>query len=152
MEESVLNHVVLPRFIPSNASIDQIAQDESLLMQMCEIFRKNAQWMPLKTNRMLHTFANVYQANDDAQTIYNELNSLKPGDTFAMYVRRQNAVFLCYMLENVPNPNELDETTPIVVATFPAQVSLKEVYAHPLDMEVSLQFFLSHLSKSTTKI
>lgn len=56
------------------------------------------------------------------------------GDTFAMYVRRQN----CAVMIHVP-ANEMvsvDETKNVIVSTFPGNLHPREIYQHSGDIEV----------------
>lgn len=57
------------------------------------------------------------------------------GDTFAMYVRRQN----CAVMIHVP-ANEMvsvDETKNVIVSTFPGNLHPREIYRHIGDIEVN---------------
>lgn len=137
LPENVLNHVLLPRFIPPDANLDYDQQEANILIRMNEAARSLADYLPSGTVAMFASFVNVQQMHS-VKTIRDGVNSLLPGHTFAMYVRSQNTVFMCHMPVNASTDAAPNETTPVIVATFPGRIGVKHVYSHPSDLVVSL--------------
>lgn len=135
LPESLLNHIVLPRFIPNDANDDLHLQEKTFLIQMLRAVHSLSEWLPTRTVKMFESFVNVHQQRTP-EAVSEEINKLKPGNTFAMYVRCQNTVFMCHMPTNGSIDAEPNETTPVIVTTFPGRIGVKNVYNHPLDMEV----------------
>lgn len=134
---NLLNHILLPRFTTIKSIAEWNLQDETLLEWMSQTMASSADWLPSHTIAMFESFKRVHEFRDDDETICRELNKLRPGETFAMYVRRQNTVFMCYMPADAANGYEINEATEVIVATFPGQVNAKDIYAHPLNLEVA---------------
>lgn len=141
-QENLLNHILLPRFISAAASIEAFGQEITLLSRLCETVRSSSQWMPASTVRLLASFERIHQSNESEATIHDELNKLGPGETFAMFVRRRNTVFMCHMPALPAKRHGVDESTPLIVATFDGQVEAKEIYASPMDLMVGSEGIL----------
>lgn len=134
--ENLLNHILLPRHIPNNATDDFGDQEHAFLELMWEAVHHSAKWLPPNAVAMFTSFFNV-QHMSMAADIHRAINSLRPGRTFAMYVQCQNVVFMCHMPAQPKTNGEPDEETPVIVATFPGRVSAREIYSQPMDLEVS---------------
>lgn len=132
-QANLLNHIVLPRFISAEAGVDAFAQEMTLLSRLNESVRGSLAWMPANTARLLASFERVHQSTESEDAIHAELNGLRPGATFAMYVRRRNTVFMCHM----PARRATDGSVPVVVATFAGQVDAQDVYTSAMDLMVS---------------
>lgn len=140
LSENLLNHVLLPRFIPNTANINFHLQESNLLIRMSESVKNLSKWLPSSTVRMIKSFELVQQMRTP-DVITDKINKLKPGETFAMYVRCQNTVFMCHMPAH--QSNDSNEITPVIVATFPGRIGVKQIYSHAMDLEVTMhtQFF-----------
>lgn len=129
----LLNHIILPHFLPQTDS-PQFYQSELQLFD--EIFKsvmdlsKN---IPSKTVALFKSMHNIYH-NLNAMNVSQEINALRPGDTFAMFVRRQNYAFMVY----VPSDERIVHGKPqnAIVATFPGRLHPSEVYKYESDIEV----------------
>lgn len=134
--ENVLNHVLLPRFIPPDANFDYGQQEANILIRMNEAARSLADCLPSGTVAMFASFVHVQQMHS-VESIRDGVLGLLPGQTFAMYVRSQNTVFMCHMPANASTDAKPNGTTPVIVATFPGRIGVRHVYSHPSDLEVS---------------
>lgn len=135
LPENLLNHIILPRYIPPNANDDYDLTEATFLTRMDIAMSSISEWLPSGTTKMFSSFVAVHQMRTP-QPIIDGIKNLQPGCTFAMYVRCQNTVFMCHMPADVVIVDKPNETTPIIVATFPGRIGTRHVYSHPLDMEV----------------
>lgn len=138
LSEKLLNHVVLPRFIPNTANVDLQLQESNLLIRVSESVKSLSKWLPSNTVRMFKSFELVQQMRTP-DVITDEINKLQPGETFAMYVRCQNTVFMCHMPAHQSNDSKPNETTSVIVGTFPGRIAVKHIYSHQTDLEVRMQ-------------
>lgn len=135
--ESVLNHIILPRYIPNDANDDLRSQEAAILSELNKTVRSLSNFLPDDTVDMFAHFVAVHKMRTP-EAIAEQINKLQPGHTFAMYVQCQKTVFMCHMPANVSIDAKPCETTPVIVATFPGRIGTKFVYSQPLDMEVRL--------------
>lgn len=56
------------------------------------------------------------------------------GDTFAMFVRRQNCVILVHMSQD--GMVDAEKSQNVIVATFPANLHPGEIYKYDSDLQV----------------
>lgn len=136
--ECLLNHVILPRVLPHTKP--RSFQETQLMVQMVnniEILAK-CPFMPPKTVELFKRLKRMHFECTPA-VIAEEINSLRPGDTFAMFVRRQNNAFIIHA---PPMPNSDKSTIPqnVIVATFLGSLHPCEIYKHDSDTQVNLQW------------
>lgn len=131
IHENLLDHVLLPRYLSSEKLTH--FHEVTLLSYMIETL-KDFSDSPPNTLKMFESLARVHRQRS-AEIISKEINELQPGNTFAMFVRRQNCCFMVHMpITNVQiKPN--DETT-VIVSTFPGSIHPREIYGNPSDLEV----------------
>lgn len=134
--ENLLNHILLPRFISANAQKELFGQEISLLSRLCETVTAASKWLPTSTVDLIKSFERVHQSNESEETIYDELNKLKPGQTFAMFVRQRNTVFMCHMPTIRGKRMAADKLQSVNIATFEGQIDPKDIYSNPMDSMV----------------
>ncbi|XP_031621557.1 uncharacterized protein LOC116339677 [Contarinia nasturtii] len=127
--ESLLNHVVLPRHLPQLRSSELHSQELELLMRMVQNVESLAESIPANTLKMICSLAEVHRTRT-ASTISNKINDLKPGETFAMFIRRQN----CAIMIHLPFASA-GGTNDAIVATFPGKINHNEIYENSSDLE-----------------
>ncbi|XP_031632913.1 uncharacterized protein LOC116346822 [Contarinia nasturtii] len=131
IQDILLDHVLFSRFLPQEKP--RYIYEEMLMVKMIENVESLSKYlMPTKTVEMLQRLKRVH-FECTPNVISEEINDLEPGDTFAMYVRRQN----CAIMIHVP-ANELisiEETRNVIVATFPGNLYRREIYEHDSDIE-----------------
>lgn len=135
--EHALTHILLPRHIPDSVIQDAGEQETTLLIRMSETVRL-AKWLPPNTVQMFETFEKIHFMAAP-EVIEEAINELRPGHTFAMFVRGQNTVFLCHMPSDASdevNGGTPDTETPIIVATFPGSVSMQRFYKESAELKV----------------
>lgn len=131
--ENLLNHVVLPRVLPDGYLKDHEDHELLLLSTMVQTVETNSEWIPSATVRLFQRLKRIHTISRTPETIANEINLLQPGETFAMFVRRQNTGFMIHMpTEQVSNAEKS-----VIVLTFPGNLHPKEIYKHSSDLEVS---------------
>lgn len=114
LSNGLLNHILLPRFLPQQLSENLCYQELELLSRFVNEVELLNEWIPSATIDVLRKFLNV-QRNVSADTIYYAINNLKPGQTFSILIRGQNCMLMIYM----PDCNKVPvESTPVIVATF----------------------------------
>lgn len=98
-QNKILHHVVLSRILPP------LENELELVQQMIESVENVATWIPDKTVELFQRMKRLnLEPTEDA--VSNEIDGLKPGDTFAMIIRRQYAVIMIHLL---PDANIQDE-------------------------------------------
>lgn len=128
-QELLMNHVVLPRFLPQQKSSNRYDEDLGLMWSMIAKVDQLAAHVPARTLKMFQSLHRVHR-QPTAGTISTEIRALKPGETFAMFVRRQN----CAVMIHMP-PGQSDR---VIVSTFPGNLHPKVVYEANSDLEVSV--------------
>lgn len=132
-ESDLLNHVLLPRFLPQMRDRKLYDHGVELLQRMVDLIGVEDELIPISTIEMMRTL-NKIQTNCVPEAISEEINALTPGKTFAMFVKRQNCAIVIYMPpQEINEPNE--ETT-LIVATFHGSYSPKLVNETVDDFEV----------------
>lgn len=137
LPERLITHIVLPHHIACDDTNHDIRQQNATLSAgMGEAVEQSAEWLPADTVAMFTAFSKC-QRTCTAEVIQNEIVSLKPGNVVAFYVRCQNTVLMVHMPGHVAIDGEPNADTPVIVATFPAQVNATQIYGNALDLEVS---------------
>ncbi|XP_031637089.1 uncharacterized protein LOC116349684 [Contarinia nasturtii] len=127
----LLNHVVLPRFLPQNRSEHLCSEELALVSAMVKNVTENellTQHIPPATIKMLNMLNEVHK-NLSPNTVSQQIQSLKPGDTFGMFVRRQNCGIMIHM------PVDFDQSKRVIVATFPGNIHPKHIYSNDSDIK-----------------
>lgn len=132
-QDMLLNHIILPRHLPQTKSRFFHQTELKLLDQMVENVVNLSDKLPPKTVKLFEKMRKIHH-NRSVTNISNEINALQPGDTFAMFVRRQNCVFQIYV---PPDANVADgKPQCVIVSTFPGNLHPNQVYNCDSDMEV----------------
>lgn len=133
MIDDLLLHVILPRVLPNTWPSSFYRAEESLLSHMVKNIVNSRECMPPKTIEMFQRLERMHLSFTPTN-ISNEINELKSGDTFAIYVRRQNCMFIVY----VPSSEGVSDSKiqNVIVATFPGNLHSSEIYKHDSDIEV----------------
>lgn len=138
MQNILLHHAVLSRTMPQEEA--QFPEDGLMLMEkMIETIKNLAESIPTKT---VELFERLGRVNHDLteDVVSDEIADLKPGDSFAMFIRQQYSVFMVHVLRDADLDDE--QAHHVVVATFPTSLHPRHVYEHDSDLEVITVFFL----------
>lgn len=127
----LVNHIVLPHVLPTCRSNDFEDENSALLELMQVSIKSSADLLPTSTVRLFDTLKNIH-SNRASEAIHGEINALKPGDIFAMFVHHQNTGIMIYML---PEQND-EENKNVIVSTWDS-VSPKKIYEHSSDLQVN---------------
>lgn len=131
--DSLINDVVLPRVLPEQKSryFNKLKLD--LMLQMVANIENSSEWIPSKTVDLFKSLKKV-QKSCTPSIIADEINALQPGDTFAMFVHRQNCAIMVHMPED--QTHQAEGIQKVIVATFPGNLLSGEIYKHESDAEV----------------
>lgn len=137
--EDLLYHIVLPRVLPQNKSKNSEQHELALLSRITGAIRSLDKWVSPETLRFFNSFEQTHITRTP-ESISNEIKGLRPGNSFAMFVRRQNCGLMIHM------PIEENETTKIktvVVSTFPGNLHPKNIYnASDFQVKIFVSVFL----------
>lgn len=136
VQDNLLNHVVFPRCLPSQKPRYHIEMEIELMNRIVGTVETLTQWVPSKTVDLFNKLRRIHMEctpNDVAE----EIRQLQPGDTFPMFVRRQNTAIMIHMPADV-DPNHNDGPPIVIFATFPGSLHPGEVYKHDSDIEVTI--------------
>lgn len=126
-----LRHILLPRYLPPG-NYDSLDIESGLMNQMMDTVQNLAEFLPPKTVELLKKLQNVH-INCTPQTISDDINALRPGDSFAMFVRHQD----CAIMLRVPPTENWNDVQNVIVATFPGSLYPGEIYLPDGDIEVN---------------
>lgn len=129
----LLDHVILPRELPKKKSF--FTHEQALIDQLVENVDSISDSLPKKSVEMMKRLKRVKHMCTPA-IVSEMINELRPGDTFSMFVRKQNTAIIFY----VPNHTGVNNAgTPdnIIVATFPGCLHPRTIYDHESDVEVN---------------
>lgn len=98
-------------------------------MRMMQNVENLAEFIPPSTMKMCRSLSEVHR-NRTPVTVSRQIKDLKPGDTFSMFIRRQNCGIMIHMHSNSKTKSN------VTVATFPGKLRPVEVYDHASDVEV----------------
>lgn len=132
--ELLLNHVVLQRFLPLTKSQHTHNEDLALMSYMIDNVVQNEfllKKVPENTVKMLRGL-NVLHKTLTPEVVSGQISTLKPGETFAMFVRRQNCALMIHM--------PVIESDRVIVATFPGNLHPKYVFSKNCDIQVYCYF------------
>lgn len=131
--ESQLNHVILPRVLPTYESSEH---EVRLIKDLMDTVIESNE-VPKKTHHLCRLFQR-FAIKSTEDSIHSAINGLRPGDTFGMFIKMQNTVLMIYIPEGQPRApqSQLDA----ILATFPGSVAASETYKCQSDLEVSFIF------------
>lgn len=132
MHEMLMNHVILPRFLPQNKSKNHHQDERALLACMMENIDDLSKWIPRNTVKMFHALDRINR-NFQPAVVSKEIRELKCGETFAMFVRRQNCAIMIHIPLGDINSNQ---TNRAIVSWFPGNLHPKNVYNADSDIQV----------------
>lgn len=129
----LLDHVILPRELPKKKS--SFNHEQALIDQMIENVDNLSDLLPQKTVKMMKRLKRVNYECTSA-VVSELINELRPGDTFSMFVRKQNTAIIFYVPDHtgVDNDGKPDN---IIVATFPGCLHPRTIYENESDVEVN---------------
>lgn len=130
IHDTLLNHVLLPRVLPQEKS--RYHNERELVLQFIENVDNLSEWLPEKTVDMMDRLKRV--TREYTRTVVTEIiNELKPGDSFSMFVRRQN----CAIMFHIP-ATEKDNLAlmNVIVGTFMGTLHPREIFNHENEIEV----------------
>lgn len=135
--ELLMNHIILPRYLPQSKPNDRHHEERELMSQMIENVNELSAWIPENTVNMFASLDRILRSCTP-EMVAHEIRSLKPGHTFAMFVRRQNCALMIHMPKNDDNM----QTDRVIVATFPGNLHPKYVYSGESDIEVRIMLVI----------
>lgn len=138
--KTLLNHVVLPRFLPQSRSEQLHSEELALMSFMAKNVTNNellTQYLPPATVKMFNMI-NEAHTNLSPTIVSQQIRSLQPGDTFGMFVRRQN----CGIMIHMPKIFHDDQSKRVIVATFPGNIHRKHIYQNDSDIKVTILWFV----------
>lgn len=130
----LLNHIILPQFLPATTSPRFHQTELKLFDEMFNTVMDLSHSIPKETVALFKSMHKIHHKLTPAN-VSREINALQPGDTFAMFVRRQNCAFIVH----VPAGDAVVNGKPqnAIVATFPGRLHPNEVYKAESDIEVN---------------
>lgn len=102
--ENVLHHVVLARGLPTTLDNDD-ELEQTLLDEYTKSIQECADWIPPQTIKNFQKFQFLHN-HRETKTVAEQLNTLKPGDTFAMLLKAQRTVFTVHMPYDANPPDQ----------------------------------------------
>lgn len=138
LHDMLLHHVILPRFLPQEKSKYFHQTELQLMHQMVENVINLVDEIPLPTVKLFRSFWAIHNEPIPNQTtISTEINALRPGHSFGMFVRRQNCMFVIHAPPNHDEKAANTAPAEVIVATFPGNLHPDEVYKYDSDVEVN---------------
>lgn len=136
-QDMLLPHIILPRCPPQNLSPYLHTTELQLVHKLIETVTELSVNIPEHTVKLFKSLRKIHDGpSPDTDTISSEINALRPGDSFAIFVRRQRWMFMIHVPRN-GNENAANRTPhEVIIATFPGNVRPSEIYKHESDIEV----------------
>lgn len=130
----LLNHIILPHFLPASTGPRFHNTELKLFDEMFKTVMDLSHSIPAKTVALFKSMHTIHHKLTP-KVVSKEINALQPGDTFAMFVRRQNCTFMVH----VPPDERIVHGKPqnAIVATFTGRLHPNEVYNCDSDIEVN---------------
>lgn len=133
-QDMLLQHVILPRLLPQQKSRHLHQIELQLMQNMTENILKLREKIPSET---VELFANFWKIHDEAipkqSAVMARIKALRSGKSFAMFVRRQNCMFVIH----APRTKNAEVPEEVIIATFPGNLHPDEVYHYDSDIEVN---------------
>lgn len=137
-QDMLLRHVILPRFLPQEKSNYFHQTEIQLMHEMVENVCNFSGKIPMQTIKLFLNFWKIHNESIPNQsTVSTKINELLPGDSFAMFVRRQNCMFTIHAPPNQGKKSVNTEPQEVIIATFPGNIHPDEFYKHESDIEVN---------------
>lgn len=141
-QDMLLQHVILPRLLPQEKSRHLHQTELQLLQNMAENIVDLREKIPFETVELFANFWDIHNESIPNESKVNaKVNALRPGKSFAMFVRRQNCMFVIHAPPN-GNASSTEPPKEVIVATFPGNLHPDEVYQHDSDIEVNKHLHL----------
>ena len=131
-----MDHVILPRYLPQVKPKNFHNEELALLSSMVENVERSAKSLPPNTVNMFRGLGRVHRTLTPA-VVSNEICNLEPGNTFAMFVRRQNCAIMIHM------PPDRSSDDRVIVAIFPGNLHPKHISGAESDIEVRGKFSIN---------
>lgn len=136
-QEMLLTHVILPRFLPQHISTHLDKTDLQLLHEMVQTVLDSSSLVPIQTVKLFQILRKIHNRIEvNTNTISTEINALRPGDSFAMFVRRQRWMFMIHVPPCDDGNAANSQPQEVIVASFPGNVRPSEIYKHDSDIAV----------------
>lgn len=132
IENSLLNHVVFPRCLPHTKP--RYHHEKEIVRRLVDTVQSLTEWIPSKTVELFGRIGRTIECTP--ANISKEINNLRPGDTFGMFVRRQNTAILIYMRTDAERAQS-NQTQDITVATYPGNLHPNKIYKYDSDIQVN---------------
>lgn len=129
----LLEHVLLPRVLPQEKA--RFTDEQEIVVKFVENVENLSEWLPEKTVKMMERLKRV--TLECTRTVVSEtINELEAGDSFSMFIRRQNCTIMFYIPPT--EENNLEELQNIIVATFLGNLHPQDIFMHDSDIMVSI--------------
>lgn len=135
-EDELLDHIVLPRVLPQEKSSKLYGTELDLMRRMVENIECMAHVIPPKTVELFQRLHRVHMVRTK-ENVAQEINDLRPGDTFAMFIRLQHTAIMIH----VPSNEKIDDVQNVIVSTIPT-LQPDTIYKHDSDFNVIFSVFL----------
>lgn len=122
--EYLLHHVVLSRVLPERYPRNQESLELKLLSRIVKTLKNCSEWIPPVTVNFFQRLQRTHE-NRIPENVAKEINELRPGETFGMFIYMQNTALMIHMPQEQSNFNGIEAVN---IATFPGNVNLKEIY------------------------
>lgn len=133
----MLTHVILPRFLPQRISAHLHATELHLLHEIVKNLEDLSEMVPKQTVKLFQSLRRIHNEIElNADTISSEINKLRPGDSFAIFVRRQRWMFMIHAPPSNDESAASTESEEVILATFPGNVRPSEIYKPKSDISV----------------
>lgn len=130
---ALINHIFLPKKLPSGEDEAIIAHEFGLLLLMRDTVLNFEDIITSNTRKWIETTFEIESESPlNVQRISSAINELQPGEMFTLYIRWQN----CGLSVFVPN----DGTSPpenVIVSTFEPSLKNEIVYSNLSDIQVN---------------
>lgn len=128
----LLDHVLLPRVLPQKKV--RFIDEQAIVIQFIENVENISEWLPVKTVKMMERLKRA--TLECTRSVVSEIiNELESGDSFSMFIRRQNSTIMFYVPPT--EENSVDEIENVIVATFMGNLHPNEIFKHESDIEVN---------------
>lgn len=141
-QDMFLTHVVHPRCLPQHLSQHLDKTELQLLHGVVDIVVDSSGIVPTQTIKLFENLRKIHKTIEvNANTISSEINALRPGNSFAMLVRRHRWMFMIH----VPPSGDVNaadsQPQEVIVASFPLNLRPSEIYkGNHVDGDIAVSF------------
>lgn len=128
-EDVLLHHVILPRVLPQEESESLYQTEIDLMRKMVKTVKDLDTFLPSKTVEFFERLERTH-LQCTKENISHEINELRPGDTFAIFMSFERTTFMIH----VPLDGHNNDVQNVIVSTFP-------IYMQENDFEVIFDIF-----------